>query len=315
MASKGSTISDLCDIFDFKNLIKTATCYMKNSTSSLVDVILTNKSQFCFNAFNFGCGISDWHNMTGVVVKGSTARTEKPRTNYHSYKNFDQEQFNEGVGGIPFHAAYVFNIDDIYGTLFTEIINEHAPVKERIVKSQRPAYMNGNLCRAVYKKRMLYKKFQKCKTPANWENYRAQRNFVTKLKKKSRQNYFFERCASGPKSKDFWPTIKPFLSKKGSDGGNEIILCENEKIVSNQSEVCEIFNEHFVNVAKDIGRDAPHYKSDFSDHPSILKTSQNLKATDCQKFSFSPVNSAKVEKVIASLNTKKATGVDNISGF
>ena len=100
------------------------------------------------------------------------------------------------------------------------------------------------------------------------------------------QNYFFERYAGGPKSKDFWPAIKPFLSKKGSDGGNEIILCENEKIVSNQSEVCEIFNEHFVNVAKDIGRNAPHYKSDFLDHPSILKISQNLNATDCQKFSF-----------------------------
>ena len=39
-----------------------------------------------------------------------------------------------------------------------------------------------------------------------------QRNRVTKLKKTSMRVYFFERCAGGPKSKDFWPTIKPFLS-------------------------------------------------------------------------------------------------------
>lgn len=103
-------------------------------------------------------------------------------------------------------------------------------------------------------------------------------------------------CAGGPKSKDFWPTIKPFLSKKGTDGGNEIILCENENIVSDQIEVCEIFNEHFVNVAKDIGKDAPSYKSDFSDHPSILKISENLNIPDCQTFHFAPVSSAKVEK-------------------
>ena len=25
-----------------------------------------------------------------------------------------------------------------------------------------------------------------------------------------------ERCAGGPKSKDFWPTIKPFLTNKGN---------------------------------------------------------------------------------------------------
>jgi hypothetical protein len=34
--------------------------------------------------------------------------------------------------------------------------------------------------------------------------------FVNKLKKKSVQKYFYERCAGGPKSSDFWPTIKPF---------------------------------------------------------------------------------------------------------
>ena len=70
------------------------------------------------------------------------------------------------------------------------------------------------------------------------------------------RHYFFERCAGGPKSKDFWPTIKPFLSKKGSGGGSEIILSENEKIISDQREVCDIFNNYFVNVAKDIGKDS-----------------------------------------------------------
>ena len=48
------------------------------------------------------------------------------------------------------------------------------------------------------------------------------------------------RCAGGPKSKDFWPTSKPFLSKEGSGGGSEIILLENDKIISDQNEVCNI---------------------------------------------------------------------------
>ena len=88
--------------------------------------------------------------------------------------------------------------------------------------------MNGDLRRAIYKKRMLFNKFKKCKSSLNLESYRTQGNYVTKLKKTSMRVYLFERCAGGPKSKDFWPTIKPFLSKKGS----EILLSENEENIS-----------------------------------------------------------------------------------
>ena len=58
----------------------------------------------------------------------------------------------------------------------------------------------------------------------------------------------------GPKSKDVWPTIKPFLFKKGQDGGTPVVLSEGGKVaVTDQTEVCAIFNNVFVNVAKDMG--------------------------------------------------------------
>ena len=63
----------------------------------------------------------------------------------------------------------------------------------------------------------------------------------------------YERCAGGPRSKDFWPTIKPFLSKKGQGDGTPVVLSEGGKVVTDQTEVCTNFNNFFVNVAKDIG--------------------------------------------------------------
>ena len=86
--NKGATLLDLCDIFDFSNLIKSATCYMKNCVPSLVDVILTNQPRLCFNSLNFGCGISDWHNVVGVAIRGAAARVEEQRTKYRSFKKF-----------------------------------------------------------------------------------------------------------------------------------------------------------------------------------------------------------------------------------
>ena len=99
--------------------------------------------------------------------------------------------------------------------------------------------------------------------------------------------YFYERCSGGPKSRDFWPTIKPFLSKKAVGGGNEVILSEDEKIVSDQPEVCEIFNNYFINVAKDIGKESNQYRDDFLNHPSIVKILENMPQNDSkQEFAF-----------------------------
>jgi hypothetical protein len=44
-------------------------------------------------------------------------------------------------------------------------------------------------------------------------------NLVTKLKKISIRTYFYARCVGGPKSTDFYPTIKPFLTNRGSNKG------------------------------------------------------------------------------------------------
>ena len=43
--------------------------------------------------------------------------------------------------------------------------------------------MNKNLKRAIYKKRMSFNKYNRCKNKQNWEIYRKQRNLVNKIKK------------------------------------------------------------------------------------------------------------------------------------
>ena len=80
---------------------------------------------------------------------------------------------------------------------FLEIADKHAPFKERKLKPIKPKqvpYMNKALRSAVYKKRMYYNKFQNVNPRKNWEAYRKQRNYVTKLKKQSINNYCIERC-------------------------------------------------------------------------------------------------------------------------
>jgi hypothetical protein len=168
--------------------------------------------------------------------------------------------------------------------------------------------MNRELRKAIYKKQMLRSKFEKYKTNKTWEAYRKQRNLVTKLKRKSINTYFQERCTGGQKSKHFYTTVKPFLSKKSTGSQQKIVLVENDKIVNNTKDICDTFNTFFVNVANDIGKDVTF---DGNSHPSILKIKNNTQHNTL--FDFKPTDVDTINKLVSKINIKKATGVDQIS--
>ena len=313
---KCKPIMNICDSFNFTNLIKEPTCFTKNGSPSLIDVILTNNSNLLFHNINFNCGLSDWHNMIATVFKENSISNKRQKVTFRSYKNFCEAGFVQDLQRAPLHIAGIFDdIDDsywAYETLVREIVDEHAPQKQKYPKKESPPFMNSELRRAIYKKKMLFNKHKKYKGKTNWENYRKQRNYVTKLRKQSIKLYFFERCSGGPKSKDFWPTIKPFLSSKTSKNSADIILIENNSLVSDQAEVCNILNDFYINIAKEIGINNQTSDTATNTHPSIQAIKDNSPIEGFENFDFKPVSESQVLKIINSLSSKKATGVDQI---
>ena len=104
--------------------------------------------------------------------------------------------------------------------------------------------MNSSLRKAIHqKKKMLFNKFQKYQTNKNWEKYRQARNFVTKIRRKSVKTYFIEKCTGGYKSKDFWSTIKPFITNEGTIIKKNTIIEEKNVLITDQKEISEIFND------------------------------------------------------------------------
>ena len=292
--------------------MKTPTCFRQNSQTTLIDLILTIHPHSCCKTQNFSAGISDCHNMISVQLKASTPTIYNKPSSYRSFTHFDRDLFIGDLKKVPFHVVLVCeDIDDVYWAherLLLEIVDEHIPVKVRKDKKKSALFMNYKMRKEIFRKRMFFNKWKKYKTPKYWDIYRRQRNLVTKMKKQAIKQYFHEKCAGGPKSCDFWPTIKPFLSNKGYKNSNCILLSENNKIINDQSEVSEIFNHYFVNVAADIGSASP---IDTPSHPSIQKIkSSHVSGTS---FDFKPVNEDFVSRQIETLQTKKATGNDGIS--
>ena len=142
---------------------------------------------------------------------------------------------------------------------------------------------------------------------------------MTKLCKQAINSYFDENCNAIGKKK-FWSTIKPFMSSDYSVRDDCISLHENGQIINQQSDVCELLNQHFATVANDIG---------LPDHIQPMETLQEI-VDSCESyesisnikshgdrilldiFSFSPVSQNDVFKELASINEHKSAGYDQI---
>ncbi len=183
--------------------------------------------------------------------------------------------------------------------------------------------MNRALRKEIFHKTRLRNRFLKYKTKTNWEAYRIQRNKVTNLRRTSIKNYFRERCDSS-RNIDFWATIKPFISTKTKTGSNLTIKHE-DKLLTEPTEVADFMNSFYIGVADKIGTNANLPKP--ADHPNtadFVKTSCdfhsnhssikniNTKCQSYQDFNFTPITAESVNKVIKSLDPKKATGHDMI---
>ena len=70
-------VSEFCDIFSLKNLIKDDTCFSPIvKHPSLIDIILTNRSQSFQNSVAMETGISDHHKMIVTVMKNHIVRLQ-----------------------------------------------------------------------------------------------------------------------------------------------------------------------------------------------------------------------------------------------
>ena len=89
------------------------------------------------------------------------------------------------------------------------------------------------------------------KVKKNRENYKIQWNFCKKLLRKTKKSYFNTKNLNPTDNRIFWETIVPLFTKKAAKG-EEIILNEAEKHISDDKEICAVFNNFFLNVVSDL---------------------------------------------------------------
>ena len=103
--------------------------------------------------------------------------------------------------------------------------------------------MNMELSKAIMKRSQLEIKYNKTKQEADRNAYKKQGNLCVKLRRKAVEQYFVNKCRSGMMSnKNFWKTVKPFISNKTNRNESDIILIENNNVIIDRKNVVNTLN-------------------------------------------------------------------------
>ena len=118
----------------------------------------------------------------------------------------------------------------------------------------------------------LRSKYNKWSSRENFLEFKKAKNHCNNLNKRSKKTYFEQMSKQGLSSKSFWNTVKPFLTNKGFFTNENITIKDKEKIVTDNSELTEIFNTHYINIVEKSSCIAPSAIGNPNDSSEDSKT-------------------------------------------
>ena len=125
----------------------------------------------------------------------------------------------------------------------------------------------------------------------------------------------------------FWQSVKPFLTNKRIFGTDFISIKKDNQFIDNEIELVEMFNSHYINIVENMTGISPDISSlydlqendgycvkqiikKFENHPSIVEIKKNINIVE--KITIKEATVSNINILLKFVNTKKATGPDNI---
>ena len=179
----------------------------------------------------------------------------------------------------------------------------------------------AKVLRKAIMRRSFYKNKANTSGSIHYNNlYKKQRNIVVNINRKAKRT-FFQSCDTNAKS--FWNACKPFFSNKSISQDKISLLDNNNNLLTDETQISNIFNSFFVNIARNIGQTKWNPPNDnpisnsistddinlivekYREHPSIQKII-SMDNKPSFSFSFPHVLPLDTYRVIMSLNPKKS---------
>lgn len=292
--------------FDFTQLITKAT-RVSESVKSLLDVILVNNDHRIIDSGVVPVSLSD-HYLVYCVLKSGVTKAPPRTIEYRSYKNFNVNSFIADLNNVPWHVTEsADNIDDavfLWNKLFSEVADSHAPVKRCRVKGSPVNWMNNKINEAMKDRDFHHRRAVKTNSAYHWSNYRRLRNLVNRKIKSAKSKYYCEliKEAKGDSSK-IWKAVNEASSRNVKSSSPTCIMADGVQLTS-PSSIATAMNIYFSSIGKFLAEKISSRVTVQSVHSPTMTQSV---------FYLNEIDEETVLKLLLSLKTNKAIGLDNIS--
>ena len=302
---KAEHLKFITETYQYIQLIDQPT-RITSSTRTLIDHIFTNKPNIIMNHGILHVGISD-HSLIYATHKHNTLKADPKIIESRQFKNFDSDAFIEDIKETPFHFASLMDdpneMWDVWKSLLLEVINKHAPMRKRKVKSKFSPWITAELRRKMRKLDFLKNQAVKQNSHQAWNDYKKARNEVNASIREARVTYFNDSIKKHSGNlKETWNIINSSLGRKPKMTViNELI--DEGKVFVQKKDIAEQMNNHFCSLGSKLSSFIPDTASQPEDF---------LGRTDLN-FCFRPVNVEYILNLISNLKPSVSCGLDNIS--
>ena len=200
-----------------------------------------------------------------------------------------------------------------WNTIMQDIVDECVPQKKKRVRHKDIPYMTAAWKNAIRAKRRAFNKYLNERTQQNRQEKVKYRNEAVRQRRIAVRQYWKKKTSDLKENpRNFFETFKPFLGSRKGVMGTNINLKVDGKIISNQETVADILADHFATIASDIGdvKLRNSSETDLNNHPSVLQIQMANSSEPMIKSN--PVFQLQVKNALESLNTRKASGCDNL---
>ena len=296
---------NFCRSYNLSILINTPTRVTETS-KSILDVILASDTRQVQTATVMESSISD-HELIYVTLRLKKARSKPIYITTRSFKHYSPIDFSNDVSLAPWSIVDVFDDveDKIYAfdSLFTEILDRHAPVKTFKARCKPNPCVTDNI-RGLMKTRDDWrKKAKKTNDPLSWTAYRYFRQEVKREIRIAEREFVAEQIQRNPNNtNNIWKAIRQCVPNKST---SQRTFSKSVKSVADE------FNQFFVSVGQSTVDKITSLANECN-----LTLNQNYfvprQYASSDQFTLSTVDYKQVERIIAAMPSNKAPGIDKI---
>ena len=189
--------------------------------------------------------------------------------------------------------------------LFINILDKHAPIRQRKVRNKYSPHINAELKRKMFLRDFYKKKHRSSGNPNDWLEYKKLRNIVDIEHANAKKDYFAHKLSqTNHDIKETWKILNSALGRRSKTTTIQRLRV-NGSDLTEPDKISQQFSKYFCNIASDILKESEEFdSSDISFESYITK----LPKTTCS-FRFKRISPADVLHHVGKINSSRSGAI------